>query len=201
MLGVDLAYGLYADLTIAGVVQRFRWIAPGEFWMGSPASEAGRYGSEGSRHRVRITRGFWLADTACTQALWWAVMHGNPSRFADDRQKPAKKVSWNDVHAFLRRVDKLLPVVRASLPSEAEWEYACRAGSETAYACGDGITHEQANFAGKRGGTVAVKSFPPNGWGLYEMHGNVWEWCADRLRTLRRGGAGRPKAAGARRVG
>ena len=183
VLGADLAYGLYADLTIAGVVQRFRWIAPGEFWMGSPASEAGRYANEGPRHRVRITQGFWLADTACTQALWRAVMHGNPSRFADDDSKPVEKVSWDDVQAFLRGVDKLLRVVRARLPSEAEWEYACRAGSKTVYSCGDGITHEQANFAAKRGGTVAVKSFPPNRWGLYEMHGNVWEWCADRQRT------------------
>lgn len=143
-LGADLSYGLYAEVTIAGVVQRLRWIAAGEFWMGSPAGEAGRYDDEGPRHRVRISQGFWLADTACTQALWLAVMGSNPSRFSDEAAKPVEQVSWNDVQEFLQRVEKRLPGVRARLPREAEWEYACRAGSETAYAWGDEISPDQA---------------------------------------------------------
>jgi len=110
---------------------------------------------------------------------------GRPSRFDNRGWKPVEQVGWDEVRAFRQAVDKLWPGVRASLPSEAEWEYACRAGSETAYAYGDEITHEQANFAFERGETVAVKSFPPNGWGLYEMDGNVSEWCADDLRTYK----------------
>ncbi|MCM8595752.1 formylglycine-generating enzyme family protein [Accumulibacter sp.] len=180
-VGADLEYGLWLDVDIAGVVQRFRWIEPGEFSMGSPADEAGRDDDEGPRHRVRLTSGFWLADTACTQGLWEAVTGSNPSVLSDDPRKPVETVSWDDVQEFLRRVEGLLPGVRAELPSEAEWEYACRAGSETAYSWGDEPTPERANYG--TGGTVPVKSFAANAWGLYEMHGNVWEWCADGKRT------------------
>jgi sulfatase modifying factor 1 len=193
----DDAYGLWIDVDLAGVVQRFRWLEPGEFWMGSPDDEPERQEREGPRHRVRLTTGFWLADTACTQALWLAVMGGeNPSRFQEDARNPVENVSWDDVSgasAFLPRVASLAPGVIAELPTEAEWEYACRAGSETPFNFGATISPEQANYdgnhpyAGGRKGeyrqkTVPVKSFAPNGWGLYEMHGNVWEWCADGLR-------------------
>jgi formylglycine-generating enzyme required for sulfatase activity len=188
-------HGLYLDVDFAGAVQRFRWIEPGEFWMGSPADEPERQEREGPRHRVRLTKGFWLADTACTQALWLAVMGGkNPSRFQGDARNPVEGVSWDDVTDFLQRVPSLVPGIVAELPTEAEWEYACRAGSETPFHFGATITPEQANYdgnssyAGGRKGeyrqkTVPVKSFAPNGWGLYEMHGNVWEWCADGMRT------------------
>jgi formylglycine-generating enzyme required for sulfatase activity len=145
---------------------------------------------------VRLTTGFWLADTACTQALWLAVMGGeNPSRFQEDARNPVENVSWDDSGAsgFLQRVASLVPGVVAELPTEAEWEYACRAGSETPFNFGATIGPEQANYdgnhpyAGGRKGeyrqkTVPVKSFAPNDWGLHEMHGNVWEWCADGLR-------------------
>jgi formylglycine-generating enzyme required for sulfatase activity len=152
-------------------------------------------GDEGPRHRVRLTAGFWLADTACTQALWGAVMGGkNPSRFQDDARNPVENVSWDDVSDFLQRVASLVPGVVAELPTEAEWEYACRAGSETPFNFGATITPEQANYDGNspyaggekgvyRQKTVPVKSFAPNRWGLYEMHGNVWEWCVDGKRT------------------
>ncbi len=191
--GADLAYGLYLDLEIAGVVQRFRWIEAGEFSMGSPEDEAGRDADEGPRHRVRLTVGYWLAETACTQALWQAVMRNNPSRFGYDPEKPVERVSWYDVRGFLRRVQATLSGVEAALPSEAEWEYACRAGSETAYAWGGEITNEDANHAGQSSGTLPVKSYPPNAWGLYEMHGNVWEWCADGRRRYDGGDQKNPR--------
>jgi len=192
-VGVD-RYGLFGEATLAGVSQRFRWIPPGEFWMGSPEDEVGRLDNEGPRHLVRLTEGFWLAETACSQAVWVSVMGSNPSKFTDDAQNPVEQVSWDDVQGFLREVEKRLPGVKADLPTEAEWEYACRAGSETAFSWGDGITPDQANFNatisyanGPKGEwrqkTVPVRSFAPNAWGLYQMQGNVWEWCADGLRS------------------
>ena len=174
-------------------VQRFRWIEPGEFVMGSPDAEQERFDYEGPQNLVRLTEGFWLADTACSQAVWEAVTGSNPSNFKDDPQNPVELVSWDDVGEFLKKVGELLPGVKAELPTEAEWEYACRAGTETAFNWGDGITSAQANYDGNftyadgptgesRGKTVPVRSFAPNAWGLYQMHGNVWEWCADGVR-------------------
>lgn len=188
-VGVD-RYGLFGEATLLGVSQRFRWIPPGEFWMGSPEGEAERFDHEGPRHLVRLTEGFWLAETACSQSVWASVMGSNPSHFTEDSQNPVEQVSWDDVQDFLREVEKRLPGVKADLPTEAEWEYACRAGSETAFSWGDGIAPDQANYdatisyangpTGKwREMTVPVKSYAPNAWGLYQMHGNVWEWCAD----------------------
>jgi formylglycine-generating enzyme required for sulfatase activity len=191
-------YGALANLTImteaGSVEQSFRWIEPGTFWMGSPDDDLERSGGEGPRHEVTISRGFWLADTACTQALWQAVMGDNPSHFKDDPQQPVEQVSWLHVQNFLRELEKLLPGCRADLPTEAEWEYACRAGTTTPFSFGPQITPEQANYDGNypyaggeqgefRQKTVAVKSLPANPWGLYEMHGNVWEWCKDGQRT------------------
>ncbi|MBS0600909.1 MAG: formylglycine-generating enzyme family protein, partial [Proteobacteria bacterium] len=195
---IDARYGVYADLHIetrhARASQRLRWIEPGSFRMGSPDNEPGRYDNEGPQHPVTLTRGFWLADTACTQALWQAVTGGNPSRFEDDPQNPVERVSWNDVQIFLRALEGLLPGAEACLPNEAQWEYACRAGTDTPFSFGAQITSAQVNYDGNfpyaggskgeyRGRTVPVKSLPANDWGLYEMHGNVWEWCADGLRT------------------
>ena len=185
-------HGLYADADIAGATQRFRWIVPGEFLMGSPGTELER----DPQHVVRLTEGFWLAETACSQAVWAAVMGSNPSRFKDDPQNPVEQVRWGDVQDFLQKVGDLLPVVAAELPTEAEWEYACRAGTVSPFNWGYGITPAQANYDGThyspytfdrttgeyRHKTVPVKSFAPNAWGLYQMHGNVWEWCADAMR-------------------
>jgi|HubBroStandDraft_1064217.scaffolds.fasta_scaffold00296_32 formylglycine-generating enzyme required for sulfatase activity len=176
------------------VTQRLRWIPPGTFRMGSPKRERERELDEGPRHRVTLTRGFWLADTACTQALWQAVTGKNPSRFSGDADLPVESVSWNDVQGFLRGLESLVPGCRADLPTEAEWEYACRAGTTTPFSFGATITPEQVNYDGNfpyaggaeglyRRETVPVRSLPPNPWGLYEVHGNVWEWCADGRRV------------------
>jgi formylglycine-generating enzyme required for sulfatase activity len=193
-LGADLEFGLYLDVPFGTATQRFRWIEPGEFLMGSPATEPERFDDEGPQHVVRLTEGYWLADTACSQALWQAVTGGNPSTFKGDPQNPVEQVSWDDVDGFLRRLEALLPGVKAALPTEAEWEYACRAGTKTAFSFGDAITPEQANYDGSQayahGATgesrekaLPVKTFAANPWGLYQMHGNVYEWCADGQRT------------------
>lgn len=191
VIGQD-EYGLYVDFRIGDVVQYLRWITPGEFLMGSPASEAERYDDE-TQHGVILSRGYWLADTACTQALWQAVMGDKPSQFKGEDQ-PVANVSWDDAQRFIEELNKRVPGGGFRLPTEAEWEYACRAGTATAFWFGDQITPEQVNYNGHypyadgsqgqyREQTVAVKALPCNGWGLYQMHGNLWEWCQDRFGT------------------
>ena len=183
-------YGRYAELVLQGVKQRFRWIEAGTFMMGSPPSEAERNSNE-TQHRVTFQQGFWMADTACTQALWQAVMGDNPAYFSDNPENPVEQVSWDDVQIFLQRANDVVPEMVVRLPSEAEWEYACRAGTTSAFSFGNRISPNQANYDGNylyEGGggkgeyrqkTLPVKSFSPNAWGLYQMHGNVWEWCQD----------------------
>lgn len=170
------AFSLYADLHFQGVIQRFRWIVPGTFLMGSPESERERNNNE-IQHLVTLTQGFWLADSACTQALWWVVMSENPAYFRYSPDQPVEQVSWDDVQRFIEVLNVQQPDLQARLPTEAEWEYACRAGTTTPFSFGDTITPEQVNYDGDR--AIPVKSLPPNPWGLFEMHGNVWEWCAD----------------------
>ncbi len=181
-------YGLWAALVYRGLAQVFRWIRPGTFMMGSPDDEPERNDNE-THHEVTLTRGFWLADTACTQALWQAVMRNNPSRFKGD-DLPVDIVSWKDCQTFLEQINGLLPGLDLVLPTEAQWEYACRAGSRTPFSFGRTISTVQANFNGNfpyaggekgeyRETTVPVKDLPCNDWGLYQMHGNVYEWCRD----------------------
>ncbi|PTT78842.1 hypothetical protein DBR42_22660, partial [Pelomonas sp. HMWF004] len=204
-VGLDLEFGVWAEIAIHTATQRLRWLPPGEFWMGSTDAERARITNEdyrnwaqreSPRHRVALTQGFWLADTACTQALWQALMGKNPSHFKSESMLPVENVSHDDVQQFLARLQAQLPEgLTAGLPTEAEWEYACRAGTDTAFSFGDHVAHGQVNmdelegFARpgaepepSRGKTVPVASLPPNAWGLYEMHGNVLEWCADGLR-------------------
>jgi formylglycine-generating enzyme required for sulfatase activity len=179
------------------ITQKMRWIEPGIFLMGSPEGEPERFVGEGPQHSVMIGRGFWLFDTACTQELWEAVMGENPSRFKGD-DRPVENVSWNHCQTFLQQLNERLPGLDLALPSEAQWEYACRAGTTTPFSFGADITPEQVNYNGNypyaggqtgsyRRETVPVASLPPNPWGLYEMHGNVWEWCQDHWHDNYRG--------------
>ncbi|MEI7702545.1 MAG: formylglycine-generating enzyme family protein, partial [Planctomycetia bacterium] len=137
-------------------------------------------------------RGFWLADTACTQELWEAVMGSNPSFFKGEKRmlRPVEQVSFEDVSEFLGKLNQLVPHGMLTLPTEAQWEYACRAGTTTPFSFGDTMTTDQVNFDGNhpygnspkgvyRKETVEVQSLPANRWGLHQMHGNVWEWCSD----------------------
>ena len=174
------------------ISQRMRWIPAGKFLMGSPEDEPERREDEGPQHEVTITKGYWLFDTPCTQALWQAVMGENPSSFKDER-RPVESISHEEASAFIKRLNDRLPGLGLSLPTEAQWEYACRAGTKTPFSFGGTITTDQANFDGNypyvdgatgeyRDETVPVASLPPNFWGLYEMHGNVWEWCQDSPR-------------------
>jgi len=187
--GEHRTYGLFMILEVKGVHQCFRWMPPGTFMMGSPETEIDRFADE-TQHEVTLTQGFWLADTACTQALWQEVMGENPSHFKGNPNNWVENVSWEDTQHFIARLNQLFPDLAARLPTEAEWEYACRAGTTTPFSFGDNITPEQVNYDGNRPyadgkkgvyreKTVPVKSLPANPWGLYEMHGNVWEWCQD----------------------
>ena len=189
--GIQLEMTLAHDLP-ATVVMGFRYIPPGTFLMGSP--EGVGESDEHPQHPVTLTEGFWLAETPCTQSLWQAVMGSNPSHFKkgkDASRRPVDSVSHEDVTTFLNKLKALLPKgVQAVLPSEAQWEYAARAGTQTAYWWGDEFDPSRANTDGTgkkryeaKEGTTSVDRYPPNPWGLHDMHGNVWEWCADGGRT------------------
>jgi formylglycine-generating enzyme required for sulfatase activity len=185
-------YGIYAEFSVKGVVQRMRWIPPGKFMMGSPESEAEGETNE-TQHEVILTQGFWLADTACTQELWEAVMGENPSSFKDDPHNPVEQVSWEMIRSedgFLERLNAAVPGLYSCLPTESQWEYAARAGNATSFWWKHPLTTDQANYNGQysmvdkvdggyRRKTVPAKYFKRNAWGLWQMHGNVWEWCED----------------------
>ncbi len=180
--------------------------------MGSPEEEPGRYNNEGPRHLVTLTEGYWLFDTPCTQALWEAVMGNNPSHF-ESPTRPVEQVSWNDAQDFLAHLNARISDLDLTLPSEAQWGYACRAGTETAIYTGElailgkrnapaldpiawyggnsGVEFELDNgynssdWPGKQyphtqAGTRPVKRKRVNPWGLYDILGNVSEWCQDR---------------------
>ena len=128
-------FGLWASFEISSsgfrpVSQRMRWIPPGRFLMGSPEGEEGRVSSEGPQHEVTLDQGFWLFDAPCTQALWQAVMDNNPSEFQSPT-RPVENVSFDDIWTFIGKINSLVSGLSIMLPSEAQWEYACRAGTTT----------------------------------------------------------------------
>ncbi len=176
-----------SDLRVAGARQTFEfggveygfcWIPSGEFDMGSPESERGRLPDETLR-RVELTRGFWLLETPVTQKFYRDVVGDNPSFYQGD-DLPVEQVRYVDALYFCEELTKRLPGgVKASLPTETQWEYACRAGTTTAYNWGDVWDREKANGSDSAFKTTPSKKYPPNAWGLYDMHGNVWEWTLD----------------------
>gem|GEM_PF-6786051 len=173
----------------------FCFIPHGTFVMGSPRKEAGR-GDDEAQHSVTISNDFWLARYECTQSMWESVMGSNPSTHKG-KQLPVETVSWEEVaggsDSFLAKMNgrRLLPDGwRFALPTEAQWEYACRAGTTTPFSFGSVLDGRKANCDGflpcgttepgiRAGRTTPVGSYLPNAWGLGDMHGNVWEWCAD----------------------
>ena len=181
-------------------------IPAGEFMMGSSDAEVDEafyeckkfvaecqresFTREMPKHKVTIKESFWMGKFEITQGQWQAVMGTNPSYFEDcGANCPVEQVSWDDIQIFLKRLNSRDTQFEYRLPTEAEWEYAARAGTTTAFSFGDSLNSTQANFDGNypyastKGKyihkTVKVGSYQPNAFGLYDMHGNVWEWCQD----------------------
>ncbi len=204
---LDSALGGPAAAAQNALGMRFALVPAGRFSMGAPESEPGRDSDE-DPHLVTLTRAFHMAATEVTQAQYRAVLDLEPSSTKGD-DLPVEQVSWRDAARFCNRLSEregLQPAYAIDgdsvrflgfgrsgyrLPTEAEWEYACRAGTTTAFWCGDALTSGQSNYDGTqpmpgqpagedRGVTLPVGSFAPNPWGLYDMHGNVMEWCGDR---------------------
>jgi formylglycine-generating enzyme required for sulfatase activity len=164
----------------------FIWVPPGSFWRGSDADEPGRDADECPRHRVVLSRGFFLGVHEVTQAQWTAVIGRNPAVFRhgpEAPRRPVESISWDDCQEFIARL-AAIGVGRFRLPTEAEWEYAARAGSTTRFPWGDDLegfaTHRYA-WANSRSMAVThpVGGKLPNAWGFHDLLGNVWEWCAD----------------------
>jgi formylglycine-generating enzyme len=220
-------HGVFAAFAVGAaserVEQRMRWIPPGTFVMGSPETEAGRWILEGPQHDVTLTQGYWLGETPVTQALWLAVMRVNPSRFIGHLQRPVEQVSWDDCQEFIGQLNAQIVGLAARLPTEAEWERACRGGTRGATWVGELSGAETSSeldavawYHGNSRSTQPVGGKARNPYGLYDMLGNVWEWCADAgmreyttepLRNplgqqgssrIRRGGAWRSSAPGVR---
>jgi len=186
----ELTVYLYRDY-VNSLGQTFKRIEAGGFWMGSPEGEEGRYDNEGTRHWVEITRPFELQDTCVTRAQWRALMGEDPSHFQDGSLEcPVEQVWWEDGQRFIATLNEHERTDAYRFPTEAEWEYACRAGTQGPFSFEGSIDTTRANYYGEfsyagsplgeiRGRPMPVRSFAPNPWGLYEMHGNVWEWVED----------------------
>ncbi|MBU6230591.1 MAG: formylglycine-generating enzyme family protein, partial [Cyanobacteria bacterium REEB459] len=170
-----------------GVTLEMVLVPGGSFMMGSPTKEVDRKSDEGPQHQVTVAE-FWMGKYPVTQAQYQAIMGNNPARFKGDN-RPVEQVNWHEAMEFCDRLSKKLGQPY-TLPSESQWEYACRAGTTTPFHFGETITPDLANYDGNypygsepeetfREATTEVGNFPPNGFGLYDMHGNVLEWCQD----------------------
>ena len=157
-----------------GITLDMVYIPVGTFMMGSPEGEGEN--NEKPQHEVTV-QAFYMGKYPITQAQYQQVMGKNPSNFQGN-ERPVETVSWDDAVEFCQRLSQQTGT-EYRLPSEAEWEYACRAGTTTKYYFGDDITSDLANYSGNVDETTAVGKYPPNAFGLYDMHGNVWEWCQD----------------------
>jgi formylglycine-generating enzyme required for sulfatase activity len=187
-IAIDLPKSVTNSLGI-----KFTLIPAGTFLMGSESGDPLRGPDEGPQRRVTIEQPFYLGVHPITQQQYEAVMHANPSQFRKGHgggpKHPVEQVSWDEANDFCRRLSEAIGQTYR-LPTEAEWEYACRAGTTTGFAFGDALCSTAANFDGTRPfgaaelgpflqRTSPVGAYTPNGWGLYDMHGNLWEWCAD----------------------
>jgi len=185
-------------------IMRFIYIEPGEFLMGSPQDEPGRFDRE-KQHKVMLTEGFYMQETPVTQGQWKAVMGNNPSHFRDEGpEHPVERVSWEDAQEFILRLNRKTENIEYRLPTEAQWEYVCRAETDSPFWTGQCLSTDEANYDGNnpqkkcpkgiyRKQTTPVKKFSPNQWGLYDMHGNVWEWCSDLFGDYSKGTVTDPK--------
>ena len=175
-----------------GVELKLNPIPAGTFTMGSPTTEEARATDEIQR-QVTLSP-FYMGVYPVTQSQYLAEMGINPSRFSGINH-PVEQVSWGNAQEFCKKLsEKTGKTVR--LPTEAEWEYACRAGATTAFSTGDTLTKDQANTSESgKGQTISVGSYPANAWGLFDMHGNVWEWCSDSYAAYPEGPAIDPKGS------
>jgi len=175
------------------------FIAPGSFTMGSAASDPDRFNDEGPQTSVTLSDGFLIGQYLVTQGLYQSVTGLDPSSFAGEPQLPVEQVSWFEATNFChvltdceRAAGRLPAGCVYRLPTEAEWEYACRAGTTTRFYYGDDLSYaalpDHAWYLDNSEGTHPVGQKPPNPWGLYDMEGNVWEWCMDWYRPGYAGG-------------
>lgn len=156
---------------------KFVSISSGKFLMGSPEDEKGRYKDE-NQVEVEITKPFEMQETQVTQLQYFTIMEINPATY-EGMQKPVHNVSWSDTQKFISKMNELDSEYTYRLPTEAEWEYSCRAGTTTSYSWDDKFSISNYAKFNSNNGPVNVKSLDPNPWGLYDMHGNVWEWTSD----------------------
>ncbi len=186
-------YGIFAEFDLNGITFAWRWIPPGRFLMGSPDDELGRRPDEGPQHEVTLTHGFWMGTTPVTVQQWAPLDPTRKSYSLRDLAVPKTNVSWNDCRLYARSLGMFMNGLAANLPTEAQWEYACRAGTTGAFHDGSPCTvPERLDPALDKLGWFdgnsdfdlhAVGLKRCNAWGLHDMHGGVSEWCRDPYRV------------------